>query len=360
MIQKLTLSVICIVLLDVYNGPELNGAELNGAELNEAEVAPLFQSVEVLDIRLTAPFRRIDRERDKEQEYDGLVSYRGEDGADVQLNARFEVRGNYRLRPDVCRYSQLWVDLRRRQVPGTVFEGQNRLKLVVQCRQQDRYSDYIIKEFLAYQMFEKLTSPGFGARLVNVTYQYSDDEGESRTHLGLLVENKDTVAERAGATNVELTRVDLSRLDPAQSTLVALFMMMIGNTDFSLAAGPEDDECCHNAKLLERGGSYVPIPYDFDASGFVNASYAADPNPTFGIRNNRQRLFRGYCLHNEYIENAIPVFLEAQHDLLALVEESAIASRRGKETAVRYLQDFFELISDPDEVEDEIVDDCRG
>ncbi|MBT8147958.1 MAG: hypothetical protein KJN90_13960 [Gammaproteobacteria bacterium] len=325
-----------------------------------AEVAPLFQTSEVLDIRLTGPFRQIDRERDKDEEYDGFLSYIGDDGAEVQLEATFEVRGNYRLRSDICRFSQLWVDLRRREVPGTVFEGQNRLKLVVQCRQQERYSDYIIKEFLAYQMFERLTAPGFGTRLVNVTYDYSDDNGESRTHLGLLVEHKDTVADRAGATNVDLNRVSLTDLEPVQSTLVALFMMMIGNTDFSLAAGPEGDECCHNAKLLDREGSFVPIPYDFDASGFVNATYAADPNPSFGIRSNRQRLFRGYCLHNEYIDDAIPVFLNTQQDLFALVENSAITGRRAKRDAISYLEDFFELIGDSDEIDDEIISDCRG
>ncbi len=328
--------------------------------VNGAEIAPLFASDEVLDITLTAPFRQIDRERDKEQEYEGFVSYSDADGSDVQLDARFEVRGNYRLRSDVCRYSQLWVDLRRRQVSDTLFEGQNRLKLVVQCRQQSSYSDYIIKEFLAYQMFNRLTSTGFGTRLVNVTYDYSDDEGESRTHLGLLVENKDTVAEREGATNVELNRVNLALLEPKQSTLVALFMLMIGNTDFSLAAGPEGDECCHNAKLLDVNGSYIPIPYDFDGSGFVNASYAADPNPSFGIRNNRQRLFRGYCIHNDHVESTIPVFLQAQQEIFTLVEESAIESGRGKQAAVGYLEDFFELISDPGEIEDEIFDECRG
>lgn len=172
---------------------------LNAIGAESVAVAPLFQSSEMLTIRLTGPFRQIDRERDKDQEYEGLLSYRAEDGSDVELEASFEVRGNYRLRSDVCRYSQLWTDLRRSQVPGTVFQGQNRLKLVVQCRPRNNYGEYVVKEFLAYQMFERLTAPAFGARLVNVTYDYSDDEGESRTHPGLLIEHKDTVAERAGA-----------------------------------------------------------------------------------------------------------------------------------------------------------------
>ena len=248
-----------------------------------AEPAPLFQSQEPLAITLTGPFRQIDRERDKAEEYEGTLSYQSTGGQDTTLDANLEVRGNYRLRSDVCRYSQLWVDLKRRQVPGTLFAGQNRLKLVVQCRPADRYAAYVIKEYLAYRMFDQLTDIGFHVRLVNVTYNDSDNTGESRTHLGLLIENKDTVAERFDTDTVEVNRVRASELEPEQATLVALFMMMIGNTDFSLAAGPEGDECCHNAKLLVNDGAYLPVPYDFDGSGFVNATYAADPNPSLQV-----------------------------------------------------------------------------
>jgi hypothetical protein len=42
---------------------------------------------------------------------------------------------------------------------------------------------------------------------------------------------------------------------------------MIGNNDFSTYAP-------HNEKLMEVDGKIVPIPYDFDLSGLVNASYA--------------------------------------------------------------------------------------
>ena len=200
--------------------------------LQAAESAPLFESGDTLEIQLTAPFRTIDRARDKDQEYEGTVSYQSTDGEAVILDANFEVRGNYRLRKDVCRYSQLWIDLKRGQVPGTQFAGQNRLKLVVQCRPAGRYADYVVLEYLAYKLFNELTEPGFRARLVNVTYNYSDDDGESRAHLGLLIENKDTVAETAGAENVDDNRVRIDALEPRSATLVALFMMMIGNTDF--------------------------------------------------------------------------------------------------------------------------------
>ena len=78
--------------------------------LEAAETDPLFQSVERLDITITAPFGRIDKERDKETEYEGVLSYVDSAGATVSLDVVLEVRGNYRLIKRNCRYSHCgWI-----------------------------------------------------------------------------------------------------------------------------------------------------------------------------------------------------------------------------------------------------------
>jgi len=146
----------------------------------------LFQSTEVLDITLTAPFRTIDRERDKEKEYEGTLSYLSDSGEEVVLDVNLTVRGNWRLQKYNCQYSQLWVDLRRRQTTGTVFENQNRLKLVVQCGRQNRYLNFLAKEQQLYQIFGELSEFNFDTRLVNTNYVDSENPGRSRTHLAFL------------------------------------------------------------------------------------------------------------------------------------------------------------------------------
>ena len=89
---------------------------------------------------------------------------------------------------------------------------------------------------------------------------------------------------------VEENRVSADQLDPMQSTLASLFMYLIGNTDFSLIQAQAGEECCHNAKLIrDASGTYFPVPYDFDASGFVDTSYAPEPSPQFNLRSNRSR-----------------------------------------------------------------------
>ena len=236
--------------------PSLAGA----VSAQTAPADPLFADTTPLAITLTGPFEQIDDERDKDQEYRGTLTYTSPEGESVVLDARFEVRGNWRLSKSNCSYSQLWVDLRRGQLPGTFFENQNRLKLVVQCRRQSRYADFIRRELRAYQIFSLLSDFHFDTRELVVTYVDSE-EGDSRTHAAFFIEHQDRLADRFTMDEVQENSVVVSTLDPLQNALVSLFMYFLGNTDFSLIQGPPGEKCCHNSKLLASGESLFPIPY---------------------------------------------------------------------------------------------------
>lgn len=322
---------------------------------------PLFASDELLEITINAPFELIDDERDKEKKYDGIVSYLDGAGESINLDVELEVRGNWRLNKRNCSYSQLWLDFKRGQVAGTLFENQNRLKLVVQCKRQDRYADYIIKEWQAYQLFSTLSDISLDTRLMNVTYIDSDDPDESRTHRAFFIEHQNRLAERFGFDEVELNRVPRGELNQHQSTLVSLFMYLLGNTDFSLVQAAEGDECCHNAKLLTNdAGEYIAIPYDFDASGFVDASYAPVPNPDFGINSNRSRVYRGYCVEEQILNAAIAGFQNSREQISAIVSDTTYVNSRSANRTTGYVEDFFEVLDNPRRIEREFVRDCRG
>ena len=320
---------------------------------------PLFANQEPLALQLNGPFERIDNERDKEQEYEGSISYVNENGDTVTLDAEFSVRGNWRLQKQNCAYSQLWVNLKRGQVPGTLFENQNRLKLVVQCRRQDRYGDLIQKEYLAYKLFEELSDIHFDTRLVDATYQDSE-EGDTRSHRAFFIEHQNRIADRFGLEEVEDNTVAIDSLDAEQATRTALFMFMLGNTDFSLRSGPEGEECCHNAKLFRSaGGKLFPVPYDFDASGFVDAPYAPDPAPSLGISSNKRRVYRGYCAHQATVPGIVAEARQSQQASLALFDAAGLEGRAARSTR-NFLLDFYELLEDEEDVEDDIVQQCRG
>jgi hypothetical protein len=321
--------------------------------------APLFETTEIVNITLSGPFRTIDKQRDKEQEYEGGTLRYIDNGQEVSLDVSFEVRGNFRLREDVCSYSQLWLDFKRGQVEGTLFENQNKLKLVVQCKNPSRYERLIVKENQAYQIFNTVTDHSFRSRLLNVTYQDTDNDRE-RTQLGIFIEHKDGLADRIGMENVDLNSINYTELAQQQANLVDLYMFMVANTDYSIISAPED-ECCHNAKLFQSANDaqYYPAPYDFDSSGYVDASYA-QPNPSLRLRSVRQRLYRGFCFPDNITNTSLQTFRDLEGDIMAIAGDTTYVNQKTATNSVKYLQEFYDIINDPKDLQRDILDDCRG
>ena len=322
---------------------------------------PLFASDVPLSITFEAPFTRIDRERDKGAEYEGFMRYVDASGEELSFDIALEVRGNWRLKKSNCNYSQLWVDLKRGQTPNTLFAEQNRLKLVVQCRSQDRYKDYLAKEQQLYEVFASVSDIHFGTRLVNATYVDSENPEDSRTHLAFFIEHQRRLKDRFEMEDVELNSIPYADLDPLQSTQVGMFMYQIGNTDFSMISAAEGDECCHNAKLLvDEAGRYYPIPYDFDSSGFVDASYAAPPSPSFGIRSNKGRRYRGFCVESDQLNAVVSQFTAMRDSINAIISDTTHVSERTAKRSMRYMDEFYEVLESPRRYERGVVDRCRG
>jgi hypothetical protein len=326
-----------------------------------AEDDLLFRSSEPLAVTLTGPFSAINRERNKDKEYTGTLSYVDDAAGELVFDVSLEVRGNWRLDRGHCRYPPLWINLKRGQTPGTVFENQNRLKIVVQCDRSDRYVDYLYKELQAYELFSELSEYHFATRSLSISYADDDQEDDIRTQPAFFIEHQNRLAARFGFSEVELNTVPNLELNRLQSTLVSMFMYFIGNTDFSIIQGMAGDECCHNAKQLQDGdGEYYGIPYDFDASGFVDTNYAPEPNPRFRLRNNRVRLYRGFCVERSVLDEAVAIFQEKRERIYAIVRDSTLVSQRASNRNTDFVDDFFDSLEDPQQLERAFIDSCRG
>ncbi|MFK7831612.1 MAG: hypothetical protein AB8B57_17705 [Congregibacter sp.] len=319
---------------------------------------PLFSQSTPLDITLTGPFQIINRKRDKEAEYPGSLSYTGADGEAVTLDAKFSVRGNFRLRKDVCSYAQLWVNLKKGQLKGTLFEKQDKLKLVVQCKSSSRYTDYLAREHQAYLMFQELSDISLDTRLLNVTYTDADT-GRSRTHPGFFIEHQKRLAKAKDLTVLDADSAYKLRLDDRQSVLVSLFMYLIANTDYSMISALPGENCCHNIKVLEdANGVLYPVPYDFDSTGFVATSYA-EPSGGIGQRNIKQRIYRGFCMSDSATEYALNRLRDKRGRIYAIMQEDPLSSEKGIRRAVEYTDKFYAVIDNPAKLEREIMDECR-
>jgi len=143
-------------------------------------------------------------------------------------------------------------------------------------------------------------------------------------------------------------------LDPFQDAVFGVFQYMIGNTDFSVAA-------LHNVELFfTNDGNVMPIAYDFDFAGAVNATYAI-PDERLGIPNVRRRIFRGYCGSDPTVyAKVFALFNEKRAEIYALYRDpigKLLDDDTVRET-LKYFDDFYETINDPRSAKRQIIQAC--
>jgi hypothetical protein len=250
------------------------------------------------------------------------------------------------------------LNLKRKQAAGTLFDNQNKLKLVIQCDKNDRYEQMVLREYLAYRILNTVTDTSFRVRLLRVNYIDTESDNESEVHYAFLIEHKKRLAARLDRENIELQHTTVAAIQPDQLNLTSIFQFIIGNTDFSPIAGPAGDGCCHNYVLFGNDvDPIVAIPYDFDQSGFVNAPYAL-PNERFRIHSVRQRLYRGRCVNNEHLEASLMRFQEHRDAIYETILEQEGLEPGVRKQLVHYIDDFYEIIDDPRDVKRRIINKC--
>lgn len=338
------------------------GATTLAAEASANQKPPkLFASEETLTVTMTAPWADLQGSKSYQGTYPAELSYRDSSGNSVALAMTVQRRGI--KRQEVCSFPPVRLRFEKEAVKGTVFRGQKSLKMVTHCEKSDRYDQYYVLEMLAYRMYNLLTDYSFRVRPLQVTYVDSGDGSVLYSRFAFLIEDDGELAKRVDQKKLDVPRISPDRLDWRQSSLLALFQYMIGNVDWAALMGPDPAECCHNIKLFapepfEAGDYAIPVPYDFDSSGLVDARYAV-PHEALPITSVTQRLFRGYCLHNATVDDARRQILAREAEIQALISEEGRLSSSSRKKASRYLDGFFKLARDPNRFEKFVTGRCR-
>jgi hypothetical protein len=325
-------------------------------------VPPLFAFEAPLELRIEADFRRIRRDRDDENpEHPGLVYVLAADGSESEWPVEVRTRGNFRLQTHTCDFPPIRLDFPTSEVEGGVFEGQDKLKLVTHCR--DRYEPNVLREYLAYRIYSALTPASFRVRLARVTYHDTSGHDDPMIRLAFLIEMEEALAARLGGRameDVELTDgLHPGRVSAEDAMNVDLFQFMVGNTDCTMYF-PSDNGGLHNIVAVEREGTtVVPVPYDFDWTGLVDASYAR-PNPQLNLRRVTDRMYRGFCRANIDYAATYEAFLDRRATIDGLVSGFETMAEDERRSVARYLDDFWETLGDEGRARYSIERACRS
>ena len=325
--------------------------------------ARLFDLQDPLTVTIKAPWRDIERDKKNQDPYPATIEYTDEFGNSVTLPLTVARRGA--KRQEACAFPPIKLRFDKNTVKGTTFRGQDSLKMVTHCDRSSSYEQYYVVEMLIYRLYQELTDYSFRVRPLQVVYFDSErnkpiDDGR----FAFLIEDVGDVAKRHDLKKLEIPSISYMRMEPNLTSIFSLFQYMIGNVDWASVRGPDPEECCHNVKLiadepLGEGDWIYTIPYDFDSAGLVNAKYAAPPRG-LPIRRVTQRLFRGFCWHNETLDPARDLFREKRDEMLAVIAAEERLNSRTRSGVEDYLAGFYEIMDDPRKWEKEVLSECRG
>jgi hypothetical protein len=326
------------------------------AHAQQAE-KPLFAAPDPIHIVIQAPLSTITRNREGHDTIAGTLT----DPNGQNLPISLAVRGITRRTSETCDFPPLRVDFTAPPPPTSLFAGQKKLKLVTHCRNAASFQQYVLLEYAAYRMYNLLTPMSFRARLANIDYR--DANGRPIvSRIGYFLEDLSDVAHRNGLKVVHAgERIPVSYLSPADAGRYALFEHLLANHDWSMRAGPAGKDCCHNAELvgLAAPGATIPIPYDFDFSGYVNAPYATPP-AELDISDVRQRLYRGYCIHNASVVAAAREMRALHPQIIGVLSQVPGLEPATQQRAGAYLEKFFADIATDSDVGSKVINRCLG
>src|SRR6187402_1099749 len=213
------------------------------------------------------------------------ISFTTKDGTTITEKIEASVRGNF-----------------KRDTNSSLYKFKE-LKLSNGCNTGDESGQLVVKEFLAYKMYNLLTDMSLRVRFMNVSFKDISGKKKPYTQYAFLIEDVDEMAKRNNMVEIEGTLYNTEQTNRDQMTIVTLFEYLIANTDWSVPS-------YHNVKLIGpkdvTGTRPYVVAYDFDICGFVDPPYATiDEQLQEQISSVRERLNRGFPRTMEELKIAV-------------------------------------------------------
>ena len=314
--------------------------------------ARFFADETPFEMTLTSDLKTLMSKRMQKAYQPATVSMTFADGSNIKEEIRIQTRGKFRL--ETCYMPPIMLNFKNPTSPK--LRVLKKLKLVCGCETSGDDEQLIIKEYLAYKMYNLITDKSFRVRLVKIKYEDTRGKVKPYSQYGFLLEDVDEMAARNKCVEVQGGKFLTESTDRKQMTLVYLFEYMIGNTDWSVPH-------FHNVKLIRgknESSTTLPytVPYDFNNSGIVNASYAL-PQEELGIESVRVRLYRGFPRTMEELDAAISVFKKQQDKIEALISNCSWLNNKYKKEMSNYLEEFFKIIDSKSSVKYNFIDNAR-
>jgi len=295
----------------------------------------LFSNQNPLKIQLNYSNKQFNLKTNDSTFIQTQLFYYDEDKMKV-IKVSLRARGNFRRRN--CFFTPIKMKIKKSASAETIFSGNTSLKIVLPCKNEKDNNDNIIKEFIAYKIYEIVSPYHFKTRRLQIEFNNRSQKGEKKYNLkGFLIEDDDNLAKRFDGKILK-RKIHPQAIELFNSVNLSFFNYMIGNTDFSSSHQ-------HNGKLLFYKNKIISVPYDFDLTGWVNPSYGKGVINRLGYQTEKRK-YIGFKRDQEIFEQVRNRFRASKNKIFTLVNSFIMDfdHRYEFENMLNYLEDFYRIL----------------
>lgn len=321
-------------------------------ETGFAQPDDLFGTEETFRITISGELAELMADRTSKPEYFHVnLSYSEGNGQEISIPLRVKQRGNFRRLRGNCNFPPLLLNFADKYISNTIFDGQNKIKLVMPCKDDK----YVLQEYYAYKLYNLVTPKSFRVRLIEVLLEDPALKAKEKIPFyGFLLEEESQMAKRNDMIPIKRQLLKPEMMQREDFLNMAVFNYLIGNTDWSV-------QYRQNIKLIAEDTLSLPatVPYDFDHAGIVRAPYA---KPAVELRMNStlQRRYRGFCINNlQQFKPVISRYNSLKEDMYAVYTSSRLLEKKYVKKTIKYLDKFYETINDPKKLRSEFHYPCQ-
>lgn len=313
----------------------------------------LFALEEALNMTLVADLKTCRRNRADGEYQEASMTIEVSDSFRLTYPVRLKARGIYRR--EICAMPPIWLNIRYSGIETTELAGIRRMKMVFMCKFNDQYAEYLLREYMVYKLYNLITPYSYRVRLINITLIDTGKDNKETKGWAFLIEPSEMLERRLDTKEIKSDDLSMRTVNQEAMDRLAMFQYMIGNLDYSVTGR-------HNLKIFASRGEgphgFIPVPYDFDFTGLVNAVYAF-PNEKLNLRSVRERYFLGPCRDELSYKRAIESMEAVRDELESTIWAFDHLDEEARFDMIGFIESFFATALNERFIEREISPRCK-
>jgi hypothetical protein len=316
----------------------------------KANIFNLLQQFDPLVVVLEIDLKKLKKDQGEEVWLPALLQIKNGNTIAYEQQVRVASRGN--MRKKTCDFPPIKIRFLESEIKDDSLADINELKMVVTCRNTASDEQLVLRENLAYELYNLITPQSFRTKAATVQFRTPGRKRADRETNAFFIESEKEMASRVGGRPLKPRIINPKAVDSLAYTRMCVFQYMIGNTDWGAYSR-------HNMKIVGFSDRRpAAVPYDFDYAGLVDADYAVSA-ADIPVKDVRERCYLGLCHSAELYQQVFAEYLAQKEQILARCDTYPgliFASR----TAVRtYLLEFFAVLENPARARKEIIEHCN-